>query len=126
MGNRANKQRMTVTQFFANLASNEELIFAVAYTNSFKKNVKLCYKQNLDLNELYNVIVNLAKFTIYYRISMTSTPGNLATSKEKSLSLAGALGCILSTLNVIIVPFLSWISLYTIVFFALSETILTL
>jgi mRNA interferase YafQ len=61
MGNSANKQRLTVTDFFANLATNEELVFAVAYTNSFKKNVKLCYKQNLDLNELYDIIVNLAK-----------------------------------------------------------------
>jgi mRNA interferase YafQ len=61
MKNNVVKQRMSVADFFANLASNEEFIFAVAYTNSFKKNVKLCYKQNLDLNELYKVITSLAK-----------------------------------------------------------------
>ena len=61
MGNNANKnQRMSVADFFAALASNENFIFAVAYTNSFKKNVKLCHKQNFDLNELYKVIESLA------------------------------------------------------------------
>jgi len=38
---------MAVEEFFEALATNEEFIFAVAHTNSFKKNVKLCYKQNL-------------------------------------------------------------------------------
>ena len=61
MNDNAKKQRMTVADFFEALASNEEFIFAVAHTNSFKKNVKLCYKQNLDLGELYKVIVSLAK-----------------------------------------------------------------
>jgi len=61
MDSNAKKQRMSVDSFFEALASNEDFVFAVAYTNSFKKNVKLCYKQNLDLNELYQVIVSLAK-----------------------------------------------------------------
>jgi mRNA interferase YafQ len=61
MDDNAQKQRMTVVDFFEALASNEDFIFAVAHTNSFKKNVKLCYKQNLDLNELYQVITSLAK-----------------------------------------------------------------
>ena len=52
---------MTVEDFFTEVASNEDFIYAVAFTNSFKKNVKLCYKQNLDLNELYKVIASLAK-----------------------------------------------------------------
>jgi len=56
-----NEQRMTVKEFFEALASNKDFIYAVAHTNSFKKNVRLCYKQNLDLNELYQVIVSLAK-----------------------------------------------------------------
>jgi len=55
------KQRMSVADFFGGLASNEDFIFAVAHTNSFKKNVKLCYKQDLDLNELLSVITSLAK-----------------------------------------------------------------
>ncbi|MDR0865678.1 MAG: type II toxin-antitoxin system YafQ family toxin [Candidatus Symbiothrix sp.] len=54
-------KKMSVSDFFDALAANEEFVFAVAHTNSFKKDVKLCYKQNLDLEELYNVIVKLAK-----------------------------------------------------------------
>ena len=61
MEDNAKKKRMSVEEFFEALASNEDFIFAVAHTNSFKKNVKLCYKQNLDLNELYQVIASLAK-----------------------------------------------------------------
>ena len=61
MRGNAKKPRMTVRDFFEALASNEDFIYAVAHTNSFKKNVKLCYKQNLDLNELYQVIASLAK-----------------------------------------------------------------
>jgi len=61
MNDNSKNQRMTVADFFENLASNKDFIFAVAHTNSFKKNVKLCYKQNLDLNELYKVIAILAK-----------------------------------------------------------------
>ena len=64
MKNNADMQRMTVTDFFESLASNEDFIFAVAYTNSFKKNVALCYKQNLNLYELYEVIATLAKLEI--------------------------------------------------------------
>jgi mRNA interferase YafQ len=59
--NATEKQRMSVADFFTALASNENFVFAVAYTNSFKKNVKLCHKQNLNLNELYKVIESLAK-----------------------------------------------------------------
>ena len=61
MNDNAQKNRMIVSEFFDALASNEDFIFAVAHTNSFKKNVKHCYKQNLDLNELYQVISTLAK-----------------------------------------------------------------
>jgi len=61
MNDNVKKRRMTVVDFFEALASNKDFIFAVAHTNSFKKDVKLCYKQNLDLNELYQVITRLAK-----------------------------------------------------------------
>ena len=61
MNDNAKKQRTTVEDFFAALAANKDFIFAVAFTNSFKKNVKLCYKQNLDLNELYKIIATLAR-----------------------------------------------------------------
>ena len=56
----AKENKLTVTGFFDKLAENKDFIFAVGHTNSFKKDVKLCYKQNLDLNELYMVIEKLA------------------------------------------------------------------
>ena len=61
MNENAQEKPMTVAEFFEALASNEDFIFAVAHTNSFKKNVKLCFKQNLDLSELYQIIASLAK-----------------------------------------------------------------
>ena len=61
MNDQNKTQRMTVVEFFEALASNEDFIYAVAHTNSFKKNVRICYKQNFDLNELYVVIARLAK-----------------------------------------------------------------
>ena len=64
MEDNAKKKKMSVEDFFEALASNEDFVFAVAHTNSFKKNVKLCYKQNLDLNELYQVIASLAKLEV--------------------------------------------------------------
>jgi len=60
MEDNAKRIRMSVEDFFEALSSNEDFILAVAYTNSFKKNVNLCYKQNLDLKELYKIIVSLA------------------------------------------------------------------
>jgi mRNA interferase YafQ len=54
-------KKMSVNDFFNALAVNEDFIYAVGHTNSFKKDVKLCYKQNLDLGELYDVIVKLSK-----------------------------------------------------------------
>jgi mRNA interferase YafQ len=53
--------KMTIEAFFENLACNQEFIYAVAYTDSFKNGVKKCFKQNLDLKELYNIIEKLAK-----------------------------------------------------------------
>ena len=64
MTENAKKSKMTIESFFEALAINQEFIYAVAHTNSFKKNVKLCYKQNLNLNELYKVIEKLAKMEV--------------------------------------------------------------
>ncbi|MCL2329143.1 MAG: type II toxin-antitoxin system YafQ family toxin [Bacteroidetes bacterium] len=57
----AKENKLTPKEFFAKLAENKDFIFAIGHTNSFKKDVKLCYKQNLDLNELYSIIEKLAK-----------------------------------------------------------------
>jgi mRNA interferase YafQ len=61
MNDNSKMPRMTVAGFFEALVSNEEFIYAVAHTNSFKKDILHCYKQNFDLNELYRVIASLAK-----------------------------------------------------------------
>ena len=48
------KKSMSVEDFFEALASNEDFIFAVAHTNSFKKNVQLCKTCN-DLIQFVQV-----------------------------------------------------------------------
>ena len=64
MNNTGKTRRMTVAEFFEALAADEDFIYAVAHTNSFKKNVRRCYQQNLDLNELFRIIASLAKLEI--------------------------------------------------------------
>jgi len=61
MTKETNNSKMTVETFFESLALKQDLIYAVAYTNSFKKDVKRCYKQNLDLFKLFIIIEKLAK-----------------------------------------------------------------
>ena len=39
----------------------DDFVYNLYKTKTFKKNVKLCYKRNLDLDMLENVIVKLAK-----------------------------------------------------------------
>ena len=53
--------RKTPSDFFKSLESYDDFVYNVFKTNTFKKNVKLCYKRNLDLELLENVIVKLAK-----------------------------------------------------------------
>jgi len=53
--------RKSVTEFFNSLSSFENSIFDIEYTTQFKKDVKLCYKRNLDLQQLENVIKLLAE-----------------------------------------------------------------
>ena len=52
--------KLTVKQFFEDLKTNEDFKYFVHFTNEFKKNVKLSFKRNLDLNLLKNVILALA------------------------------------------------------------------
>jgi len=61
MTEKTGNSKMTIEAFFEALASNQDFIYAVAYTNSFKKDVKRCYKQNFDLYKLFNIIEKLAK-----------------------------------------------------------------
>ena len=56
-----NLKRKTPDDFFKSLQNYDNFVYNVYNTNTFKKNVKLCYKRNLDLDLLENVIVKLAK-----------------------------------------------------------------
>jgi len=56
-----NQRRKTPDDFFKSLESYDGFVYNLYRTNTFKKNVKLCYKRNLDLNLLEAVIVKLAK-----------------------------------------------------------------
>jgi len=58
----ADAQRMAVKEFFRLLEQlGDVALYIVDYTTEFKKNVKLCYKRNLDLSLLKEVIELLAK-----------------------------------------------------------------
>ena len=54
-------KRKTPDDFFKSLENYDDFVYNVYKTNTFKKNVKLCYKRNLDLDLLETVIVKLAK-----------------------------------------------------------------
>ena len=56
------KDTISPKDFFKSLSEfGSEVLYIVDYTNEFKKNVKLSYKRNLDLNLLKDVILSLAK-----------------------------------------------------------------
>ena len=61
MNKNRKEHRITTKAFFDLLAKIENAIYDVDYTNAFKKNVKLCYKRNLDLLLLVDVIKILAQ-----------------------------------------------------------------
>ncbi|GHU79317.1 hypothetical protein FACS1894145_3200 [Bacteroidia bacterium] len=56
MSKKPNKEKISVKAFFELLAEIENALYDVDYTNAFKKNVKLCYKRDLDLQLLVNAI----------------------------------------------------------------------
>ena len=55
------QNRKTPDDFFKSLEKHEDFVYNVFRTNTFKKNVRLCYKRNLDLDLLETVIVKIAK-----------------------------------------------------------------
>jgi len=58
----ADNKRLTVKQFFNSFRELEkDALYIVDYTTEFKKNVKLCYRRNLDLSLLRGIIEMLAK-----------------------------------------------------------------
>jgi len=58
---KSRSSRKSVTEFFKSLSSFENSLFDIEYTSQFKKDVKLCYKRNFDLQVLENVIKLLAE-----------------------------------------------------------------
>ncbi len=54
-------KRKTVKEFFASLASEPDFVYNVGFTGAFKKDIVSCYKKNLDLNLVEDVIKRLAK-----------------------------------------------------------------
>jgi len=60
MVNRKQK-RKTPDEFFKSLENYENFVYNVYKTNTFKRNVKSCYKRNLDLDLLEEIIVKLAR-----------------------------------------------------------------
>ena len=55
------KKRMSVIEFFDYFTVSPEYVYYVYFTNNFKKDLKKCFKRNLDLSRLANVIKKLAK-----------------------------------------------------------------
>jgi mRNA interferase YafQ len=55
------QKRKTPDDFFKSLEKHEGFVYNVYNTNTFKRSVKLCYKRNLDLELLEEIIVKLAR-----------------------------------------------------------------
>jgi mRNA interferase YafQ len=60
MNRKRKEERLSVKAFFDLLSKIDNAVYDVDYTNAFKKNVKLCYKRNLDLLLLADAIKTLA------------------------------------------------------------------
>ncbi|MDR1780025.1 MAG: type II toxin-antitoxin system YafQ family toxin [Tannerella sp.] len=59
-GSRPNK-RKTRKEFFISLQQAEGFVYHLTASNTFKKDISLCYRRNLDLDLLEDVIVRLAR-----------------------------------------------------------------
>jgi len=54
-------KRKSPDDFFKSLERYVDFVYHVYNTSTFKRNVKLCYKRNLDLELLEEIIVKLAR-----------------------------------------------------------------
>jgi len=59
--NKKPNKKISPQKFFELLAEIENAVYDTDYTNAFKKNVKLCYKRNLNLQLLVDVITILVQ-----------------------------------------------------------------
>jgi len=55
------EKRMSVVDFFASFVISSNYAYYVFFTNNFKKDLKKCFKRNLDLSHLADIIKKLAK-----------------------------------------------------------------
>ena len=57
----ASEKRMSVNEFFDSFTISPEYVYYIFITNNFKKDVKRCFKRNLSLELLSDIIKRLAK-----------------------------------------------------------------
>ena len=57
----AKEKRMSVNEFFDSFTISPEYIYYIFFTNNFKKDIKRCFKRNLNLELLVGIIKKLAK-----------------------------------------------------------------
>ena len=60
MNNPKNK-RKSPKEFFKSLKDADGFVFHLKASNTFKKDIELCYRRNLELELLENVILKLAR-----------------------------------------------------------------
>ena len=59
--NSPKKKRKTPKGFFKSLAEADGLIYHLTASNTFKKDIDLCYRRNLKLDLLETVVLKLAR-----------------------------------------------------------------
>jgi mRNA interferase YafQ len=59
--NNQKKKRKTPKVFFKSLEKADGLVYHLTASNTFKKDVNLCYKRNLELDLLETVVLKLAR-----------------------------------------------------------------
>jgi mRNA interferase YafQ len=55
------KNRKTRKEFFLSLAERDDFVYHLVASNTFKKDIDICYRRNLNLELLEKVVVALAR-----------------------------------------------------------------
>ena len=59
--NNPKKKRKNPKDFFKSLENADGFVYHLTASNTFKKDVALCYRRNLELELLENVVIKLAR-----------------------------------------------------------------
>jgi len=59
--NNTDKRRKTPKEFFKSLEESTDFVYHLTASNTFKKDIDLCYKRNLELELLETVVLKLAR-----------------------------------------------------------------